>query len=583
MTLNLAKVSDTYFHKLFPEGTEPRPKVLLVDAHTMAVISLTYTQSQLLASEVILVELIENRATLTTMKHLECVVYIRPTRESIEHLIHELQNPHYASYSLFVNNLISKSHLEKLAETDEYEAISSVVEIFQDYHVVNDNLFTVDAPTTVDECGGIVSALLAVGRCPVIKHEGGSAVKRLASEILYSINLNSNNNLFDDVNAKLDTAPVLLLLDRRNDPVTPLISPWTYQSMIHELVGIHGNVAETHGSDGPEKVVLSDRNDKFFRESMYMNYGDLTDNFQRHVEKYKLQTQQSSLDNLLSLTELKKVLTRMPEFRKLSQNILKHLNLISELDKAILEQDLWVTGELEQLVVCGLDSPQALARRVEGVLDDPRIPLTGKIRLVLLYTLKFPGARETAQFAGKLSDPQKTSPLPTRAQLELVSKFSRLFADVRVNDTAADGQPKNFGTLFNKNKINSLFSLGSSAPADDNVYMQYRPRLHELLQQVLAGQDLGLHTLIPDIVSRQYGLAQGPVQDVIIYIKGGVTYEEARIAHEISSNNPRVNVMIGGDKILNSREYLADLCAMVDDAPQDNPLGHDRSQLRDLL
>jgi hypothetical protein len=32
--------------------------------------------------------------------------------------------------------------------------------------------------------------------------------------------------------------PLLLILDRRNDPVTPLLSQWTYQAMVHELIGI---------------------------------------------------------------------------------------------------------------------------------------------------------------------------------------------------------------------------------------------------------------------------------------------------------------------------------------------------------
>ena len=34
-------------------------------------------------------------------------------------------------------------------------------------------------------------------------------------------------------------APLLLILDRRNDPITPLLSQWTYQAMVHELLGIH--------------------------------------------------------------------------------------------------------------------------------------------------------------------------------------------------------------------------------------------------------------------------------------------------------------------------------------------------------
>lgn len=31
---------------------------------------------------------------------------------------------------------------------------------------------------------------------------------------------------------------VSLYEDRRNDPLTPLLSQWTYQAMVHELIGI---------------------------------------------------------------------------------------------------------------------------------------------------------------------------------------------------------------------------------------------------------------------------------------------------------------------------------------------------------
>jgi hypothetical protein len=51
--------------------------------------------------------------------------------------------------------------------------------------------------------------------------------------------------------------PLLLILDRRNDPVTPLLTPWTYEAMVHELLGIsHGRVDLRHIPDGrPELAV----------------------------------------------------------------------------------------------------------------------------------------------------------------------------------------------------------------------------------------------------------------------------------------------------------------------------------------
>lgn len=34
------------------------------------------------------------------------------------------------------------------------------------------------------------------------------------------------------------SSPLVLILDRKDDPVTPLLSQWTYQAMVHEAVGI---------------------------------------------------------------------------------------------------------------------------------------------------------------------------------------------------------------------------------------------------------------------------------------------------------------------------------------------------------
>ncbi len=34
-----------------------------------------------------------------------------------------------------------------------------------------------------------------------------------------------------------DVPPLLLILDRSDDPLTPLLNQWTYQAMVHELLG----------------------------------------------------------------------------------------------------------------------------------------------------------------------------------------------------------------------------------------------------------------------------------------------------------------------------------------------------------
>jgi vacuolar protein sorting-associated protein 45 len=44
-------------------------------------------------------------------------------------------------------------------------------------------------------------------------------------------------------------SPVVLVLDRKDDPVTPLLTQWTYQAMVHELVGIQDNTIKLPGPE----------------------------------------------------------------------------------------------------------------------------------------------------------------------------------------------------------------------------------------------------------------------------------------------------------------------------------------------
>jgi vacuolar protein sorting-associated protein 45 len=82
----------------------------------------------------------------------------------------------------------------------------------------------------------------------------------------------------------------VLILDRREDPVTPLLNQWTYQAMIHELLGIHRNRVDlkhlTHLSEEMKEVVVSMDDDEFFRQIMFSNFGDVADAIHNLVQSF---------------------------------------------------------------------------------------------------------------------------------------------------------------------------------------------------------------------------------------------------------------------------------------------------------
>lgn len=92
-----------------------------------------------------------------------------------------------------------------------------------------------------------MAMLLALKKKPLIRYEKHSNLcKKLATEVRYS--MTQEEQLFDF--RKPDTPPILLLVDRRDDPVTPLLTQWTYQAMVHELLSIDNG--RVNLSDVPE-------------------------------------------------------------------------------------------------------------------------------------------------------------------------------------------------------------------------------------------------------------------------------------------------------------------------------------------
>lgn len=302
------------------------------------------------------------------MRHLRCLCFIRPSPESIQLLIDELREPMYGEYYLYFSNIIRKSSLERLAEADDHEVVRAVQEQFADFIVINPDLCSLNlgfplhrvwsnspdmwnADALRRTTDGVIAMLLALKKNPLIRYEKNSLLaKKLATEVRYQ--LTQEEQLFNF--RKSDTPPILLILDRRDDPITPLLTQWTYQAMVHEFIGIHNGRVDLR--DVPDirpelrEIVLSQDQDPFFKKNMYQNFGDLGGNIKEYVEQYQVKTQSNM--SIESIADMKRFVEDYPEFRKLSGNVSKHVTLVSELSRRVGEDNLLDVSELEQSLAC---------------------------------------------------------------------------------------------------------------------------------------------------------------------------------------------------------------------------------------
>ncbi|KAJ7212004.1 Sec1 family-domain-containing protein [Mycena pura] len=563
--MDVVKAVETYISKLV--STPSSIKVLLLDSHTTPIVSLASTQSTLLSHQVYLTDRIDNKKR-DRMPHMKCVCFLQSNDDSLEALQIELREPKYGEYYLYFSNVLTKSVIERLAEVDEYEVVREVQEYFADYSPLLPSLFSLNHTPTASKplygstynswdpaalersIQGISAVLLSLKKKPIIRFEKMSGMaKKLAVEMHHRIQ--SESTLFDF--RLTQVPPLLLILDRRNDPVTPLLSQWTYQAMVHELLGIqNGRVDLSMVPDiNPElkEITLTTSTDPFFQTHFLDTFGDLGTSLKDYVQTYQTRSLAQSPSAINSISDMKRFVEEYPEFRKLGGNVSKHVALVGELSRLVGRDKLLEVGEVEQGLAT---SAGAELRNVQALIGNPSLPAWNKLRLVILYALRYQKT-QTSNIASLIN--LLLSNGVSREDARLVYVFLNIAgADQRQDD------------LFSNE---SLFAKGRSAlkglKGVENVYTQHRPHLSQTLENLFKGR----------LKESSYPFVENPgpnaslqrPQDVIIFMIGGTTYEEARTVTLFNQDpvaasnggipsNTGTRLLLGGTCVLNSSSYV---------------------------
>ncbi|KAG9018126.1 vacuolar protein sorting-associated protein 45, partial [Tulasnella sp. 427] len=479
--------------------------------------------------------------------------------------------------SVYFSNALTKRAIERLAEADTYEVVHEVQEFFADYAPILPSLFSLnhvpsatqplygasssewDPDALTRSAQGLMAILLSLKKKPIIRYEKMSAMaKKLGSEVQHL--MKSNDALFDF--RPTQVPPLLLIIDRLNDPVTPLLTQWTYQAMVHELMGIiNGRVDLSAVPDiRPElrEITLLPQSDPFFSTHLNDNFGDLGASVQNLVKDYQSKTQsQSSVE---TIAEMKRFIEEYPEFRKLSGNVSKHVALVGELSRLVGRDRLLDVSEVEQGLAGSGGGHANDLKAVQTLIVANDITPLNKLRLAILYALRY--------------QKNSSNALPAVANSLLqhgVSEQEAKLVNIVLNVAGADQRQDD---LFSNENI---FSRGKSAlkglKGVENVYTQHSPHLMDTLELLFKGRLRETSYPFLDAAAASSGLGgvgtgaqvgQRP-QDVIIFMVGGTTYEEARAITRLNQElaaqpgGSATRVLLGGTCIHNSSSFLHQL------------------------
>jgi len=278
--MNLINSVRFYIDKVVQDPNLSGMKVLLLDAATTKIISMVYTQTQILEQQVYLVEQLGKAHE--AMSHMKAAVILQPTEANVDMIIRELRDPKFSEYFLFFTNILPKDMLSRIAKADDNDVVRGVQEYYADYMSVNEDFFHLGADNSLSlsasqtrtletsqlfdrNVNGVLSILLSLKKRPSqIRYSAASDLcRRVATDVSAAID---KDDIFDF--RREPNGPMLLFLDRRDDPITPLLTQWTYQAMVHELLGLNYNRVILRGAPNIKKeleeVILACSQDEFF-------------------------------------------------------------------------------------------------------------------------------------------------------------------------------------------------------------------------------------------------------------------------------------------------------------------------------
>ena len=181
----------------------------------------------------------------------------------------------------------------------------------------------------------------------------------------------------------------LLIFDRKEDPLTPLVYNWSYVSMVNEFIGINNNSVQIGDiADKKNMPMIFGRqcDDSFLDKNWKSNYGEFSSDLAAELEKIcKEKNMVVKVDNL---EEMQKALEKMPDLSKETSKMKKHSTIIHTIAEFVAANDIYTVSQLQQDIITEGNKQQQLKDLLQVFLKK-EVRAIDKLKLAMIYCLKY--------------------------------------------------------------------------------------------------------------------------------------------------------------------------------------------------
>lgn len=438
----------------------------------------------------------------------------------------------------------------------------------------DDDVMSMELPSAFRECqlDGDMSSLYYVARSimkiqsfygliPNVKFKGDNA--KSVFDMMLRMRKQIGSEVFKNVTPEIDT---LILIDRKVDMVSPMLTQFTYEGLIDELFGVRNGfftpdfpcVPDVAVSQKPKVLLKS-------TDSVFARLRDLNKQFvglQLNSKAREVDEQMKRRNKLDTIKEIKEFTKILPQLQEDKRHLEMHINIFQEIRQRI---DKMTFKEFVQSQIGILEGED---EDIEKYISKQE-PLVKVLRLLCLMSLTKDGIPRK-KFDFYRTEIMQSYGFEALLTLKNLEKLGLLCAD--------DSKIR-----YNWNSLKKSLNLYNPKVMEDreqafksphSVFNGYAPLSVSLIEGMLSGSETSRYGIVEDILNALPGAQKSVIQKgaedmshsqkkvVLVYFIGGVTFAEIsaiRYLNEKRIGDRDYEFIIATTKLINGTTFLESL------------------------